>query len=243
MVTTKNSNLDESNSQVVQEKSEELKYGIKLLNDYSWASDYDSYIESCEALRNALDATLSEIRRNEHTDPETGLPIKEYDCTIEEDMALINYHRQLNDKENYSQNCAMCTMAMALRMKGYDVSAASINNADFGYSYATRFKVFEGVYRKEGFIDEPTFKRNFEYDNPPGAYGDISVTWNEADYGHSMFYMTDASGKIHIYDCQINEEIDVDSLLSRSNSWSYTRLDNSKVDGYEIRQNNWTKYY
>ena len=69
-------------------------------------------------------------------DKETGLYLKNFDFTEDEDMALVNpdlkYSKKLGvyfgDKE-YSMNCVSCSMAYEMRRRGYDVEAVPSKKA------------------------------------------------------------------------------------------------------------------
>lgn len=190
-----------------------------------------------------LDYRLTKIREEEIHDPETGLPIKAYNTTFEEDLALVNYHRQddsvINTKWETSYNCSACTIAMCLRMQGYDVSANERGN-DIMWTNSDRWRTFKDVTHSGEYNNKDEFMKMIS-EQPAGSYGDISVNWLTSS-GHSMFYRITDKGKFEIWDAQLNVKVDVDSLLDRSKDWEITRLDNKEVNGYNARNSGWAKY-
>lgn len=192
-----------------------------------------------------LDVRLKNIRQEEMHDPETGLPIKAYETTFKQDLALVNYNRQaesvINTSWEYSYNCSACTIAMCLRMKGYDVSANPRGSDELMWSSGDRWNTFKDVTHSGEYNDKTEFM-NMVSEQPVGSYGDISVNWL-TDSGHSMFYRIADKGEFQIWDSQLNVRVDVDDLLDRSKDWKITRLDNKEVNGYVARNTGWAKYY
>ena len=250
---------------IVTEKGKELTDKMESLfivqNDssfnYETEEEKEEYYKHYDNIKrknatNEINELLKEIRQNEHKDPETGLPLKEYECTIEQDMEIINYPRQLSnheEAEKYTKNCAMCTVAMALRQKGYDVSAGNTEDADDYYNIHDRFSefdIFEGAESIEFGSYSSKEKDNFyEYIQtlPVGAYGDLSVTWNGMMTGHSMFFRVEEDGTFQIYDCQTGQKETIESITDISHGYQLTRLDNTEVNTWLLRNKNWTKYY
>lgn len=200
---------------------------------------------------NDLDNYLSEIREKELTDPKTGLKIKAEDMSIEDDMALINYHKYLDndyDNKGYGTNCAMCTTAMVLRQKGYDVSANNIYDVnDVGYNHWDRFErmfnIADGVKVHNGYgLTDPKEFTDLISKEPVGSYGDLFVSWKNCDWSHSVFYYVESPGKVVLYETQSNKKINLEDYIDLSYEWAFTRLDNATLKTNTIQRNNWTKY-
>ena len=250
-------NFGKTEESVQKAISDDVKFLEKDLNkivdnDDEWASTWGSNFDllmSSQGLNAAcadIDTRLKNIRQEEIHDPETGLPIKAYDCTFEEDMALVNYHRQnekgMSDSWEYSYNCSACTIAMCLRMKGYDVSANPRGSDDLMWRNDDRWGAFKDVRPSGEFNDKNEFY-NYVISQPAGSYGDISVDWLGGS-GHSMFYkISDDGKKFEVYCTQTNSKVDVDWLLEHSKNWELTRLDDKEVNGYAARNTGWAKYY
>lgn len=247
-------NTNKTEESVQKAISGDLKFLEKDLNkivdnDDEWASTWGSNFDltmSSQGLNNAcadMDMRLKNIRQEEIHDPDTGLPIKAYETTFEEDMALINYHRQ-NEKDmldswEYGYNCSACTIAMCLRMQGYDVSANARGEMEWN---SKRWDMFKEVTHSGEFNDKNEFY-NYVISQPAGSYGDISVDWASGS-GHSMFYkISDDGKKFEVYCTQTNSKVDVNWLLEHSSNWRLTRLDNAELDGMKCRESNWIKYY
>lgn len=136
-----------------------------------------------------------------------------------------------------TSNCMMCTTAMVMREKGYDVkSKKSIH----GYMESNFDSLFEGEgsnfkrMKKAHSVDAVIKTLNDEGD---GAYGNLTLTWDVGG-GHSVFWKNEG-GTTHIYDGQSGEEIktskedrksDKNNYLNRisPSHTQYARLDNAQ---------------
>lgn len=139
-------------------------------------------------------------------------------------------------EEGKTLNCCLCTTAMALREKGYDVQAQTSNHAWYTHRYFERTFGIE----KQTSMNAKTPKDivNTLESNGPGAYGNIGVAWKMGG-GHSIFWKNDENGKTHIYDGQSGEEYDLadNSKLMRSlmpSQTMYCRLDNVEPTEYAL---------
>ena len=188
---------------------------------------------------------IAENKEKEETDPKTGLKIKNYDISIEEEMKLVNpgfyysdeihnfsqthntleitkeYTKQGDDFMDNSMNCYACTTAMALRQKGYDVTAgkdsdgidALNNDSEIGEAYDN---LWTGKFTEYDYYNST--KKNIS-EEPPGSYGDFNISWvlpNGLSNGHSIFYKVDYEGNVHYYDCQNGKEMtnsDFDKIM------------------------------
>lgn len=128
-----------------------------------------------------------------------------------------------------TENCMLCTTAMVMREKGYDVKAHKIDHALYNENIERLFGKGEKFNKiKARKPVDIVNKLNTEGD---GAYGNLVVKWKLGG-GHSVFWKNEG-GKTHIYDGQSGKEYDVENpktsklLRSISNRDSrYLRLDN-----------------
>jgi len=182
----------------------------------------------------------------EKTDPESGYKLKNEKMsknTTKEDMSYVNMEQQYagmkqknrDAKEGTSMNCSLCTTAMVLRQKGYDVRAGKTKE---GTSYQEQEKRYKG-----GKFTLGTFKdiiKELEK-QPEGSYGHFSVEWREAYGGaHSMFYKIE-NGKPVIYDCQVNQVVKPKNLYKNASpledKTKFMRCDNLEVNWDYIKEN------
>ena len=169
-------------------------------------------------------------RETEKTDKNTGLKLKsDPDASIKDDMKFINREFKYTlfalsgMAAGSTENCMLCTTALDLKRRGYDVKAG---------------KVSEGFYAtdiKKWYKTEPQINMN-KFDNlmdmikkePEGSYGNFMVYWAEGG-GHSMFYRIE-NGKPVIYDAQSNKKYSIGTIRSHANrsipGTCYVRLDN-----------------
>ena len=189
-------------------------------------------------------------RETEELDPETGLYLKNREMSIDEDLERVNPSYGKDDY--FSTNCAMCTVAMDMRRRGYDVHASTMfdkpGNTDM---YPIMDSWYEGGSRKHikhdtpyAFDDEDfdphtpklkeyvsaVMKEMKSYGN--GARGELIVCWN-TDFGssHSVFFTVEKNRPI-IYDTQTHEKYatshDIEEFLAMTNWSDIKRLDNLK---------------
>ena len=140
-------------------------------------------------------------------------------------------------KAGYTMNCALCTTAMALRQKGYNVSAKASQSGWpakelFLKTFNSETHTMDKVRNGKEFLDTLSSIGD-------GAYGNLCVYWLYGG-GHSVFWKN-TNGRVHIYDGQSGEEYDVsdprhsDFLNSiRLNTATYNRLDNCRPTEYAL---------
>lgn len=184
-----------------------------------------------------------ENRKNEKTDPKTGLKLKSNpDATIKDDMKMINreygygmfaktfWDIDSKRKMGRTENCMLCTTALDLKRRGYDVKAGSSKD---GY-YA---KDVKNWYKEKKDPTMGRFNNIIEQLNkqPEGSYGNIMVYWREGG-GHSMFYQIE-DGKPVIYDAQSNKNYTLSEISEHINysipGHCFLRTDNLTPD-YEL---------
>lgn len=106
-------------------------------------------------------------------------------------------------------NCMLCTTAMAMREKGYDVKAVTSMDGYYGKNIDRFFtgSKFEKIKAKNAKQVVENLKKQGD-----GAYGNLTVQWA---YGgrHSLFYKNE-NGKTTIYDSQSGETYRTEQVLN-----------------------------
>lgn len=220
---------------------------------YGVPGEYDDAIDEIYQKIEARKRT--EITDTNYDSEGFGLKVKNYELPIEEEIKLVNpgyYYSDSNlgaDITKYNQNCYACTTAMALRKKGYDVTAGTdyngapvvtdiygndINATDneIGLAYN---ELWTGNFTK---YDTPSNTFNKMFSEPVGSYGDFNLEYTATlgGGGHSIFYEVHEDG-IHFYDCQIGCEIDMNVMQYYIKEARYKRLDNQTFKGSQKMKN------
>ena len=162
-------------------------------------------------------------RQLEKTDPKTGLKLKSNpDASIEDDIKMINREYgyglftesvsgiQSEKKLGRTENCMLCTTALDLKRRGYDVKAGICPDG----CYARDLKNW---YKEKKDPTMGRFNSIVEQLNkqPDGSYGNFMVYWAEGG-GHSMFYRVE-DGKAVIYDAQSNKKYSMNEIAKHAN--------------------------
>jgi len=177
-------------------------------------------------------------RLKEQTDPETGLKLKDNpDATVKEDMKDVNmeYRYALfhsSDRNGRTQNCMLCTTALDLKRRGYDVKAGTASD---GFTDDALKKWYKNPKIQKDRLDDiiRTLKKE-----PEGSYGNFMCIWKMGG-GHSMFYRIE-DGKVAIYDAQSGKyykDITKSSLITEMwggsnqyNGTAFCRTDNLNIN-------------
>lgn len=115
-------------------------------------------------------------------------------------------------KPGSTQNCMMCTSAMVMRLKGYEVSAGKSTSGYPTYLVEDWFENSEIVRFK------PNSQRSAkDFDNElkregDGSYGNLMVRWTNGG-GHSILY-TVKDGDVHYIDAQVGREYSAEQLFN-----------------------------
>ena len=179
-------------------------------------------------------------RQLEQTDPKTGLKLKSNpDATIKEDMKMINreygyglfakgvYGVESEKTMGHTENCMLCTTALDLKRRGYDVKAGSSPDGYYAKDLTKWYKEKK----------DPTMGRFNDIithmsQQPEGSYGNFMVYWKEGG-GHSMFYRIE-EGKPVIYDGQSNKVYSLKTIAKHANlslpGHCFLRTDNLTPD-------------
>lgn len=189
-----------------------------------------------------------ENRKKEKTDPETGLKLKDNpNASVKDDMKMINREYGygmfsktffgIDSKKSmgHTENCMLCTTALDLKRRGYDVKAGTSPD---GY-YA---KDLKNWYKEKKDPTMGRFNSVIEQLNkqPEGSYGNLMVYWAEGG-GHSMFYRIEDSKPV-IYDAQSNKTYSISEISSHINyslpGHCFLRTDNLTPDYEYLKKNN-----
>lgn len=211
---------------------------------------------------NKKEKQFKEERDKNPIDKKTGFHKKTKQMSADEDMERVNpaFH---NWDENTKNNCVLCTCAMELRRRGYDVQAKKATEGYDGdglvkdWFKGAKPKISKGSLTDEEAINDyiQQSKMSYKYPQrheemisstiseiekqPKGARGMLNVNWDGTTYGHSVAYSNEG-GKPVIYDTQSNEkfvgEKAVKDYLYKANQISVTRLDNCQINQKYIKE-------
>ena len=210
--------------------------------------------------------TLAEWRKNEEIDPETGLPLKNYDLNkinseINYDLLLVNpgyrYEEETptgnmteDEVAGYHHNCLLSTIACVLRERGYDVSAGTDLDGvrAWGPSFINEYdNIYTNIDTSITDLSKISNLRKEMEQLPPGTYGDMQVLWDiyNENYsgskiyfgGHSTFFKVDDKGKLHIYDGQTGRESDWEYYEEFAMLGRYYVLNDAEVDIDYVKKN------
>lgn len=141
-------------------------------------------------------------------------------------MSMSEHMKSINPdypEPGSTENCMFCTTAMAMRMKGYDVSASKCPD---GWSNENLKSTWDGYTVEKPKAKNTKALANYLVSQGDGAYGNLVVYWSLGG-GHSLFYHVD-NGQVKIYDTQANKERTLDDFNGavRIPSCEVVRFDN-----------------
>lgn len=196
-------------------------------------------------------------------DTKTGFHKKDREYSKKEDMKSVNpSFKDFN--QNSKSNCMLCTITYDLRRKGYAVSANKASYG-YTSDDLTRWYPKVKTKTIDAGIQSQTSKTNSKLETnklrkdlsktltentikelesqPPGSRGNLMVHYNVKglSLGHSMVYEVNDNGKVEILDCQTGKTSTLTSgscgsLMKRSTSVQYARLDNVDIDPTNIKE-------
>lgn len=156
---------------------------------------------------------LKEEKLEEEVIPEwaSDLNRQEEELTHDENQALVNPEYDPYDVD-YSMNCAYCTAAYDLRLRGYDVEAMPYNPLYVSniHTIATWYEDTDYTDWNHYTVPENVGKYLDKY-APDGSRGQFCVYWSTGG-GHSMTWERE-DGKTVIRDCQTNVTMDYDEWV------------------------------
>lgn len=171
------------------------------------------------------DKKLEDLYDNRDIEKLKDIPKLKKKMSTEENMKKVN-----PDYPNYgaTTNCMLCTTAMAMREKGYDVQANK-NFGPFGYFEENIDKLWssEGSFKKIKAKKSKDIINTLEKESD-GSYGNLTVKWKMGG-GHSIFWKKEGS-KVVIYDSQIGKKIDNNDLCNMISPYNtqYSRLNDAQ---------------
>lgn len=174
---------------------------------------------------------LSKRRKNREFQTLSDVPKLKKKMEPSESMKLVNPGYP---SPGHTMNCMICTTAMAMREKGYDVQATASKR---GYHASMVKKCFDNAGKKAKMPrlkDKDTIKNELTK-LEDGAYGNLMVDW-KAGGGHSMFFKVE-NGKARIYDGQSGKEVNIDDRIFRAikrRGVEYFRLDKAEPTEYAL---------
>ena len=194
-------------------------------------------------------------REGEKVDPKTGFHKKNKTYTLEEDIERVNpeYNTWATNTKN---NCVCCTMALELRLRGYDVTA---KKTDEGYTDTDSRDFFKNSKTKmingsktdvelaltPGCRTDEKSKKEMidstinDLKNGKKQRGNMSVVWDGTLSGHSVMYMNDGKD-IKIIDSQCNTqyvgEKECREFLNQTSQVCLTRLDDKQINTKYIKE-------
>jgi len=139
------------------------------------------------------------------------------------DMSVINKDYGIFHPGT-TQNCMMCTTAMVMRMKGYDVAA---DKTPIGFGSNLIKEWFPKATLKQPVcLSTSSFKDTIAKEGN-GAYGNMFVTWKNLRGSHSVFWINE-NGTTRVLDSQANKEYTLEQLFKSAevSLTQYARLDN-----------------
>lgn len=189
----------------------------------------------------------------EEIDKKTGLRLKDHldkkgnpmdpEREFKDDLSKVNMENKYalwmaNRSKGYTQNCMLCTTAMDLRQRGYDVRAGKSPD---GFETDELKKWYKNPEIKTSTYNKVISDLKKE---PEGSYGNIMVLWaNSFGAGHSMFYKI-IDGEPKVYCAQTSSFESLSNLSYRvDNRWcSSCRTDNLKPNYKYLKENNLIRY-
>lgn len=237
-----------------------VAYDVATLNPIGLALDVKDAVDVSSSM--VKEASYKKRKSKLDVDEKTGLPLKNKEWTDKQDVKAVNPAFK-NFDENTKSNCVLCSMAMELRQRGYDVAA---NKASKGYTNEevkrwfpkADFKVVQfsseqikGIdYNKSPVYSEVVASRankklrrelaesfiNDVSKEPEGSRGFVSVRWAGLKGGHSLYYKVE-QGKMKIYDGQTGKIYnDPHKILDHGYKFYHARVDNTKFDPKTIKE-------
>ncbi len=131
-------------------------------------------------------------------------------------------------KPGSTNNCMLCTSAMIMRLKGYEVSAGKSAS---GYPTYMIEDWFEGSeikrFTPHAYISASSFNDELKREGD-GSYGNLTVSWKQGG-GHSILY-TVKNGEVHYIDAQVGQEYSAEQIFANINvkESHHTRLNDCR---------------
>lgn len=176
-----------------------------------------------KAAKKKCDKELKDLYDNRDIKKLEDIPKLKTKMSTEENMKKVNPDYP---GPGTTANCMLCTTAMAMREKGYDVQA---NKTPNGFFTENIDKIWssEGSFKKINTRSSKGIIKTLEKESD-GSYGNLTVFWKLGG-GHSIFWKKEGS-EVVIYDGQSGEKIKNDELLKMvvPNKTQYSRLNDAQ---------------
>lgn len=183
-----------------------------------------------------LTKKLDKMYENREIKTLADVPKLSKKMSAEESMKVVNPDFP---QEGSVQNCMLCTTAMIMREKGYNVKA---NKIDEGIYEKNIDKAFDGPntkFKKLKLNDTDQIYDKLAKEGD-GAYGNLTVQFWLGG-GHSVFWKVE-NGEAHIYDAQSGEEYKRNDKYNEANMMmyvnpkftKYNRCDNAEPTEYVL---------
>lgn len=184
------------------------------------------------------DKELKDLYNNRGIDKLENIPKLKTKMSTEENMKKVNPDYP---GPGTTTNCMLCTTAMAMREKGYDVQANKTpNNNGFFTENIDKIWSSEGSFKKINARKSKDIIRTLEKESD-GSYGNLAVFWKLGG-GHSVFWKKEGS-EVVIYDSQSGKKIKNDELLNMVVPYKsqYSRLNDAQPTDLLLSAINKTK--
>lgn len=183
-----------------------------------------------------LNKKLDDMYENREIKTLADVPKLDKKMSAEESMKIVNPDFP---EEGSVQNCMLCTTAMIMREKGYNVKA---NKIDEGIFEKNLDKAFDGPntkFKKLKLNDTDQIYDKLAKEGD-GAYGNLTVQFWLGG-GHSVFWKVE-NGEARIYDAQSGEEYKRNDYFNEANMMmyvnpkftQYNRCDNAEPTEYVL---------
>lgn len=183
-----------------------------------------------------LTKKLDDMYDNREIKSLNEIPKLDKKMSAKENMKVVN--PDFPD-EGSVQNCMLCTTAMAMREKGYNVKANKIDEGIFEKNLEKAFDGPDSNFKKLKLNSTDQIYDKLAKEGE-GAYGNLTVQFWVGG-GHSVFWKVE-NGETHIYDGQSGEEYKRDNKYDSSNMMmyvnprftQYARYDNAEPTEYVL---------
>jgi len=180
---------------------------------------------------------LKDLYDNRDIEKLENIPKLKTKMSTEENMKKVNPDYP---DPGTTTNCMLCTTAMAMREKGYDVQANKTLTDGFYTENIDKIWSSEGSFKKIKARKSKDIISTLEKESD-GSYGNLTVFWRLGG-GHSVFWKKEGS-EVVIYDGQFGKKIKNNELCNMiiPNRTQYSRLNDAQPTDLLLAAINKTK--
>lgn len=180
---------------------------------------------------------LKDLYDNRDIEKLENIPKLKTKMSTEENMKKVNPDYP---DPGTTTNCMLCTTAMAMREKGYDVQANKTLTDGFYTENIDKIWSSEGSFKKIKARKSKDIISTLEKESD-GSYGNLTVFWRLGG-GHSVFWKKEGS-EVVIYDGQSGKKIKNNELCNMviPNRTQYSRLNDAQPTDLLLAAINKTK--